>query len=74
MDVIITYGHQTFIIELKIWKGQKYQEDAYQQLTTYMSEHGEEKGYLLTFDFRQKKEIKQGWMKAHGKSILEVQV
>ena len=52
----------------------KYQADAYEQLTTYMSERGEEKGYLLTFDFRQKKEIKQEWIKAHGKSILEVQV
>ena len=74
MDVIVTYGHQAFIIELKIWKGQKYQADAYEQLTTYMSKRGEEKGYLLTFDFRQKKEIKQEWIKAHGKSILEVQV
>ena len=55
MDVVITYGHQTFIIELKIWKGQKYQADAYKQLTTYMNERIEEKVYLLTFYLSKKK-------------------
>jgi hypothetical protein len=71
---VISYGRQEFIVELKIWKGQKYQADAYQQLTDYMEKRGAEKGYLLTFDFRQKKQIKQEWLEIYGKSILEVQV
>ena len=74
MDVVINYGNQEYIIELKVWHGQKYQEDAYQQLIDYMGERGAEKGYLLTFDFRQKKQIKHAWIEVGDKPILEVQV
>ena len=74
MDVIVTYGHQSFVIELKVWKDQKYQADAYEQLTAYMTARGKEKGYLWTFDFRQKKEIKHAWVKVQGRWILEMQV
>ena len=74
MDVVVTYGNEEFIIELKVWRGRKYQADAYKQLVTYMNKRDAKKGYLLTFDFRQKKEIKQEWIKAHGMPILEVQV
>jgi len=74
MDVVISYGGQEFIIELKIWRGEVYKQDAYLQLTDYVKKRGAKRGYLLTFDFRQKKEIKQAWKEAHGVPILEVQV
>lgn len=74
MDVVITYDNQEFIVELKVWRGAQYNEKAHQQLREYMEKRGVEKGYLLTFDFRQKKEIKQEWIQASGKDILVVQV
>jgi len=74
MDVVITYGNELYIVELKIWRGAKYQEKAHQQLLDYMAKQGVTKGYLLTFDFRQKKEIKQEWIQVDEKDILEVQV
>ena len=74
MDIVISYGGQEFIIELKIWRGKSYQQDAYLQLADYVKKRGATKGYLLTFDFRDKKEIKQEWISTHDISILEVQV
>ena len=74
MDIIISYGGEEFIIELKIWRGEKRQQDAYQQLTDYVKKRDAQKGYLLTFDFRKKKEVKQEWVEIHQTRILKVQV
>jgi len=74
MDVVISYGMQEFIVELKIWRGEKKQQNAYKQLLEYMDKRAAKKGYLLTFDFRKKKEIKQEWIQVDKKSILRVQV
>jgi hypothetical protein len=32
MDIVVDYGSEQFIIELKLWKGETAQEDAYEQL------------------------------------------
>jgi len=56
MDVVIIYGGKEFIVELKIWKGQMKHSAGQQQLLGYMEKRGADKGYLLTFDFRQKRE------------------
>ena len=74
MDVIVIYGEEEFVIELKIWKGPKLHEDGKKQLLGYMKQRRVDKGYLLTFDFRQKREQKQEWTKVEGKDILLVQV
>ena len=36
MDVIITFGAQKFVVELKIWNGRKYEEKDLEQLTEYL--------------------------------------
>ena len=74
MDVVIVYGNEEFIVELKIWKGPKRHSDGQKQLLGYMKKRGAEKGYLLTFDFRQKREQKMNWIEVGGKMLLEVQV
>ena len=74
MNVIVIYGEEEFVIELKIWKGPKLHEDGKKQLLGYMKQRRVDKGYLLTFDFRQKREQKQEWTKVEGKDILLVQV
>ncbi|MCL1794601.1 MAG: AAA-like domain-containing protein [Oscillospiraceae bacterium] len=74
MDIVADFGREQFIIELKIWKGEKAEEKAYEQLLGYMETKKANKGYLLTFDFRLKKnkERKSEWLDIDGKKIFEV--
>jgi len=74
MDLVITYGKERFVLELKTWKGAVYHDTGVEQLLGYMEKLGEEKGYLLTFDFRQKGANKANWINLDGKDIFEVQV
>ena len=74
MDVIIIYGGGEFVVELKIWKGPKLHKDGQKQLLRYMEKRGVDKGYLLTFDFRKKREQKHEWIEVDGKALLDVQV
>jgi hypothetical protein len=74
MDVVVDYGNEQFIIELKLWKGEKAQERAYDQLLDYINSRHLDKGYLLTFNFRknENKERKTEWVQVNGKDIFEV--
>jgi len=74
MDLVVTYGHERFILELKTWRGTVYRDTGVDQLLRYMEKLGETKGYLLTFDFRQKNVSKAEWLEVDGKGIFEVQV
>jgi len=74
-DVIVNFFDQQFIIELKIWRGEKLHNEAFTQLLGYMTKRNLTEGYLLTFDFRKKKEPKQEWVKMEdGKKIFNVVV
>ncbi len=72
MDIILTYGNEKFVFELKIWYGDKKHELAYKQLADYLSIQGMNTGYLLTFDFRESKEMKHEWIEFEDKKILDV--
>jgi len=74
MDIVVDFGREQFIIELKIWKGEKAEEKAYEQLLGYMETKKSNKGYLLIFDFRleKNKERKSDWVDVDGKKIFEV--
>ena len=75
MDVVVNYLDQQFIVELKIWYGPKRHEDAFKQLLGYMEKKSLNEGYLLTFDFRQKKQQKQEWIEVAGeKKIFSIVV
>ena len=52
MDIILDYNGEQFIVELKLWHGDKYKENAYEQLLDDMVGKDASTGYLLTFDFR----------------------
>jgi hypothetical protein len=52
MDIVIDYGTEQFILELKIWHGEKKHTEAYEQLAGYLASKGANTGYLLTFDLR----------------------
>jgi len=73
MDLVITYGKEEFIVELKIWHGEKYEQDGKEQLAAYLSSRGQEKGYLVTFDFSKNKHGYQepSWIETGGVKIFE---
>ena len=72
MDVVVDYGAEQFILELKKWYGAKKHEDAWEQLYQYLVEMGAEQGYLLTFDFRKEAQPEQKWVVYKGKRIFDV--
>jgi len=74
MDLVISYGGEEFIVELKKWKGNKKHELAYEQLHGYLESRGANSGYLLTFDFRKMKDPRIEWVEYDGKRIFDVVV
>ena len=74
MDIVVNYGSNQYILELKRWYGMKKHEDAYEQLYEYLESMHEEKGYLLTFDFREKKMRQMKWVTYKGKQIFDIVV
>jgi hypothetical protein len=74
MDIVVDYGRDQFIIELKLWKGDEAEKKAYSQLLGYMESKNADTGYLLVFDFRKEanKERKTEWLDFGGKRIFEV--
>ena len=74
MDIVVDYGSDQFIIELKLWKGEESERKACNQLLGYMESKKSDTGYLLIFDFRKKdnRERKAEWVEIDGKRIFEV--
>ncbi|MCL2816297.1 MAG: AAA-like domain-containing protein [Oscillospiraceae bacterium] len=74
IDIIVDYDAEQFIIELKIWHGQKLHEAAYKQLANYLKLKNADTGYLLSFDFRREsnKDKKTEWIDFDGKKIFDV--
>ena len=56
MDVVIHYLGQRYVVELKIWHGQRYNEDGEKQILGYLDYFGLSTGYMVSFSFNQKKE------------------
>jgi hypothetical protein len=56
MDVVIHYLGQRYVVELKIWHGQRYNEDGEKQILGYLDYFGLSTGYMVSFNFNQKKE------------------
>ena len=73
-DVIVDYLGEQFIVELKIWHGSEYNERGERQLTEYLDYFHTDKGYLLSFNFNQKKEIGVKEILVNGKTIVEAVV
>ena len=75
MDLVVTYGNERFIIELKIWRGRAYHQKDVEQLMGYMDNYNAKKGYLLTFDFRKNPEPQAPqWTHHENREIFEVRV
>ena len=56
-DIIIDYLGKQYIIELKIWRGDRYNKEGEKQIIGYLDYFGLSTGYMLSFNFNKKKEI-----------------
>lgn len=68
------YRGQQFIIEMKIWRGNEYNERGEQQLMDYLDYFHQDKGYLLSFNFNKKKVTGMKTIMAGGKTVVEAVV
>ncbi|MBD5451224.1 MAG: 9-O-acetyl-N-acetylneuraminate esterase, partial [Lachnospiraceae bacterium] len=73
-DVIVDYLGEQFVIELKIWHGNEYNERGERQLVEYLDYFHQEKGYMISFNFNKKKEIGVKELQIEGKTIIEAVV
>lgn len=70
-DVIVDYLGEQFIIELKIWHGDEYNERGENQLIDYLEYYHQDKGYMISFNFNKKKQIGVKEIKLRNKTIVE---
>jgi hypothetical protein len=74
MDLVITFGAQKEVLELKLWRGEAYHQAGLQQLSDYLDFQGLKRGFLLIFDFRKSKEPKHETIAFADKTIEAVWV
>ena len=54
--MIVDYCGEQFIVELKIWRGNEYHQRGERQIADYLDFYHQKEGYLISFNFNQKKE------------------
>lgn len=55
--MIVDYHGEQYVIEMKIWHGEEYNNRGEQQLAGYLNDYHINTGYMLSFNFNKKKEI-----------------
>ena len=54
-DVIVDYMGQQYILEMKIWRGPRYNAEGEKQISEYLDYFGLSTGYMLSFNFNKNK-------------------
>ncbi|MEN0051427.1 MAG: AAA family ATPase, partial [Bacteroidota bacterium] len=70
MDITITFYNYQYVIELKVWYGEKAHQKGLLQLNDYLNKQGLSEGWLVIFDPSKKKTWKQEQIEIEGKSIF----
>lgn len=73
-DVVVDYMGEQFVVELKIWHGNEYNEQGEEQLAAYLDYFHLKRGYMLSFNFNKKKEAGVRIVKLGDKEIVEAMV
>lgn len=73
-DVIVDYAGEQFIVEMKIWRGNEYNERGERQLAEYLEYYRRTKGYMISFNFNKKKETGVKTVTVGDKTIVEAVV
>ena len=74
MDVVIDYLGERFVVELKIWRGNAYNERGEEQLAAYLNYYHLEKGYMLSYNFNKKKTVGVHTVSVGDKTLVEAVV
>ncbi|MEO0040908.1 MAG: hypothetical protein RL329_356 [Bacteroidota bacterium] len=74
LDLVVTYYNEKYIIELKIWRGEKAHQKGLQQLSDYLTTQPLNEGYLLIFDHAKTHNWRNGWIDFQDKRIFAVWV
>lgn len=72
MDIVVDYLGKQYVIELKIWRGNAYNERGEEQLCRYLEYFDLQTGYLLSFCFNKNK--KSGLLppvEINGRTLVE---
>ena len=72
--MIVDYLGQQFVLELKIWRGPRYNEEGEKQISEYLEYFGLTTGYMLSFNFNKKKETGLKRVEVGGKVLFECTV
>ena len=72
--MIVDYLGEQFIVELKIWHGNEYNERGEEQLAEYLEYYHKDKGYMLSFNFNRNKKTGVKEIRIGSKTIVEAVV
>lgn len=70
-DVIVDYLGRQYIIELKIWRGPRYNADGEKQISEYLDYFNLTTGYMLSFSFNKHKEPGVKRVQIGNKTLFE---
>ena len=73
-DIIIDYLGEQFVIELKIWRGESYNERGESQLVEYLDYYRLKKGYMVSFCFNKNKQTGVKTIYLGDKELIEAVV
>ena len=73
-DVVVDYRGRQYVVEMKIWHGKEYNQRGEKQLADYLEYYRLKKGFLLSFNFNQKKQIGVKEIHIGDKTIVEATV
>lgn len=73
-DIIVDYQGEQFVIELKIWRGNAYHTRGEEQLLNYLEYYHLQKGYMISFNFNQKKQTGVQEISLNGRTLIEAVV
>jgi hypothetical protein len=74
LDIIITYLQSKYLVEMKIWRGDKAHQKGVIQLADYLDKQGLDQGYLVIFDHSAVKNWEKKRIRKAGKRILAIWV
>jgi energy-coupling factor transporter ATP-binding protein EcfA2 len=74
MDIAVTFFQHKYILELKMWRGDKAHKKGLMQLTDYLERQKQPQGYLVIFEQNIEKTWKKGWIRSNGKKIFAIWV
>ena len=69
--MIVDYRGEQYVIEMKIWHGEEYNNRGEEQLVQYLEDYHQNKGYMVSFNFNKKKRIGVQEIVVGNKTLIE---